>query len=547
MTLPAAPIEQWSEPADSLARAARRGAQDAAMLGRMLRDLPGFLRRPLSLGEARANISRRLAARERSFLDLMERTVFSRPCSPYARLLGIAGCEPGDVRALVAREGLEGALAQLARHGVYVTFDEFKGRREAIRGSQRLRFQDWEFDNPLIAPHFVNLTGGSRGRPNRVPRSLAAFDGLAGFLGVTLDAHGVGRSRHLLWLNGPIDWLMMYGRLGRRIDDWFYPLSPLAWQIRLGSRCLAAVSRLAGRPFPLPRPCDVGQPDRMARILAQRRRRTPTLVVNTIVSSAVRVAVEAERLELDLSGVIFILEGEPLTEARRRQIEGVGARAIANYASMELNTLGYSCASGSEPDDVHFAGDRYAVLTRERAAVSDGPSVDALLFTSLTLAESKIALNVELGDAALVEDRECGCELGRLGLRTHLTRIRSFEKLSGEGVTFARSELTALLESTAPSRFGGTSLDYQLVEEEASDGLTRFVLRVNPSVGPLDEAALCRLVLEELGRSDIVTRHQATLLARVGALRVLRAPPLATRAGKVLPFYLAPKTADVAR
>ena len=44
-----------------------------------------------------------------------------------------------------------------------------------------------------------------------------------------------------------------------------------------------------------------------------------------------------------------------------------------------------------------------------------------------------------------------------------------------------------------------------------------------------------------------MTRHQAMLLARAGTLRVLRAPPLATRAGKVLPFYLAPKTAAAAR
>ena len=80
----------------------------------------------------------------------------------------------------------------------------------------------------------------------------------------------------------------MYSRLGKRIDDWFYPLSPLAWQVRPGSRYLAAVSRLAGRPLPLPRLCDVGEPERMARILAERQRHAPTLVVNTIVSSAVR-------------------------------------------------------------------------------------------------------------------------------------------------------------------------------------------------------------------------------------------------------------------
>jgi len=547
MTRPVGASGLWSERAEPWLTTARERTHDAVMLGRMTRDLPGFLRRPLALDAARAGIRRRLETRERGFLDVLERTVFCRPRSPYARLLAVAGCEAGDVRALVAHEGLEGALARLAERGVYVGFDEFKGRSEAVRGSQRLRFHDREFDSPLVTPHFVNLTGGTRGRPSRVLRSLAAFDGLAAFLGVTLDAHGVGRSRHLLWLNGPIDWLMMHARLGHRIDDWFYPLSPLAWQVRFGGRYLAAVSRLAGRPLPLPRPCEVDDPERMARILAERRRHAPTLVVNTIVSSAVRVAIAAERRGLDLSGVVFILEGEPTTEARRRQIRAVGARAITNYASMELNTLGYSCAHSDEPDDLHFASDRYAVVTHERAAVADGPSIDAMLFTSLTADESKVSLNVELGDSALVEERACGCGLDRLGLRTHLSRVRSFEKLSGEGVTFARSELTTLLESTAPRRFGGTSLDYQLVEEEGADGLTRFVLRVSPSVGPLDETALRDLVLEELGRGDVVTRHQATLLARAGTLRVLRAPPLATRAGKVLPFYLAPRAASAAR
>jgi hypothetical protein len=285
----------------------------------------------------------------------------------------------------------------------------------------------------------------------------------------------------------------------------------------------------------------------MARILAQRQRGGRTVIVNTIVSSAVRVAVEAERLGLDLSGVTFIVESEPMTEARRRHLQAVGARNIVNYASMELNTLGYSCASSPEPDDLHFASDRYAVLVHEREAVAGGPRVDAMLFTSLAAVESKIALNVELGDSADVAERDCDCLLGHLGLRTHLSRIRSFEKLSGEGVTFARSELTRLLEWTAPHRFGGTALDYQLVEEEGPDGLTQFVLRVGPSVGPLDEAALCALVLGELGRGDAVTRHQADLLARAGTLRVLRAAPLATRAGKVLPFYLAPKSSAAVR
>jgi hypothetical protein len=109
-------------------------------------------------------------------------------------------------------------------------------------------------------------------------------------------------------------------------------------------------------------------------------------------------------------------------------------------------------------------------------------------------------------------------------------------------VTFARGDLLALLEETLPGRFGGTGLDYQLVEEEAADGFIRFTVRASPSVGPIDEAVLCALVLEEIGRNDVVTRHHAALIERAGTVRVVREPPLATRAGKILPLLLASRS-----
>ena len=152
------------------------------MLGRMTRDLPGFLRRPLSLGEAGAGIRRRLDVRERGFLDLLELDGV-QPRSPYARPLAVAGCEPGRRAGAGVVRGIGGRPGAACRPGVYVDFDELKG---AARGDQRqpaAPLRDWEFDNPLVTPHFVNLTGGTRGRPSRVLRSLAGFDGLAAFLG----------------------------------------------------------------------------------------------------------------------------------------------------------------------------------------------------------------------------------------------------------------------------------------------------------------------------------------------------------------------------
>jgi len=57
------------------------------------------------------------------------------PESPYARLLHHAGVAPSDLRALVQREGVEGALTQLAASGVHLSLDEFKGRTAIRRGS----------------------------------------------------------------------------------------------------------------------------------------------------------------------------------------------------------------------------------------------------------------------------------------------------------------------------------------------------------------------------------------------------------------------------
>src|SRR5262245_9963795 len=99
------------------------------MAARLGRDLPRFLRRPLTLDAAGARVRRRLATREQQLLTLIDRAVYGFARSPYRRLLANAGCEQGDLHALVAHEGLEGALRRLVSQGVYVTFDEFKGRR----------------------------------------------------------------------------------------------------------------------------------------------------------------------------------------------------------------------------------------------------------------------------------------------------------------------------------------------------------------------------------------------------------------------------------
>ena len=108
-------------------------------------------------------------------------------------------------------------------------------------------------------------------------------------------------------------------------------------------------------------------------------------------------------------------------------------------------------------DDLHVALHRHAVIERERPTFEDGPLVNSLHVTTLSLNAPMITLNVELGDSARLQERACGCPLGALGLRTHVSEIQSFEKLSTEGTTFARAGIVRILEEALPSRFGGTA------------------------------------------------------------------------------------------
>ena len=526
---------------DTIGQAARRvrdAGEDAMMGLRLTRDLPGFLRATFTVEDARHRVVSQLRDREQRFLAAADRVIWPFPNSPYRRLLEHAGCEPGDLRTLVAHEGLEGALRTLAARGVYVSFDEFKGRREAIRGSTRFDFSDRDFDHPDQPTHLLFLTGGSRGRPTRVRRNLPTLLDLAASYALTLDAHGIQHPRHVYWRGWSLAWPLAQIKLGQPIDVWFYPLEDRPLFVRTGIRYLRELVKLGGRRLPRAQFCDLQQPETVARWLIEHASPEHTLILNTMTSAAVRVAAAVANLGYALPNVVFHCRSEPLSAARLRQIQKIGARTLTDYASMELTSLGYSCPQGTASDDMHVFTDRHAVIERARPLFDGGPDIDALAFTTLTDRPQKIALNVELGEMGRLEERDCGCALHALGLRTHLSEVRSFEKLSTEGTTFARSSVVRIVEEVLPARFGGTAVDYQIVEEEAADGTMALVLRIHPGVGPLDEAAVRGTFLEALGRDSLIDEYQARLIERAASVTVRRQPPLITGIGKVLPFQI---------
>jgi hypothetical protein len=521
-----------------LARRSAEALRETAMAARLARDVPAFLRSRVTFAEARARVQRRLDHREARLLRNVERAIYGNPGSPYLALLRQAGCEVGDVRALVANDGIEGALAVLRDQGVYLTFDEFKGLRDAARGSTRFRFRQEDFDNPDFTPHFVEYTGGTRGEPGAVMRSLPYMRESIDTFATVLDAHGLVGARHIFWITQQIITMVSYSILGQEIAGWLYPLHPLPPKLWAAARLLAAAGRLTGHRFPRPRHLDVQDARRLAAWVDRRPRDGRPLVVSGLTSLLVRVAVAAREAGMDLRSVTFRGQSEPMTAARHEHLRACGARVIDNYSLIEATNLAFSCADSDAYDDLHVRSDQYAMIERERAVLEGGPSVSALLITTLSPLAPKICLNTETGDYASMVQRQCGCLMGDLGMTTHLSRIRSFEKLSTEGVTFVRTNLIDIVEATLPARFGGSSLDYQLLEEEAADGTARLALRVNPSVGAVDEAALRATFLAELGRGGMVDRYHAELLRRAASVEVQRRPPLATRAGKILPFHL---------
>jgi hypothetical protein len=147
-------------------------------------------------------------------------------------------------------------------------------------------------------------------------------------------------------------------------------------------------------------------------------------------------------------------------------------------------------------------------------------------------------LNVESDDYGVLEQRACGCVLGEVGLTQHLHEIRSYDKLTTEGMNFLGPELLTLIEQVLPSRFGGAPTDYQLAEEEL-EGITRVSVVVSPRVGDIDDGEVVETVLTALG-SGPASRSMMAEVWRTGkALRVVRREPYATATAKILPLHIA--------
>ncbi|MDH3692839.1 MAG: hypothetical protein OEU36_25715, partial [Gammaproteobacteria bacterium] len=180
-----------------------------------------------------------------------------------------------------------------------------------------------------------------------------------------------------------------------------------------------------------------------------------------------------------------------------------------------------------------------AMIQYPRFVPNAGTSVPAFNVTSLLPATPKILLNAESDDYGIIEKRACGCPLEKLGFTTHVRDVRSFSKLTGEGVTLVGSEMLHILEEVLPNRFGGGPLDYQLLEEEDDLGLPKLNLLISPRVHIPNDETVVEAVLQAMGRESLGADAARAILRQTDTLRVQRREPIWTGRGKLMPLHVA--------
>lgn len=511
-----------------------------------LRGLPAFLRQRITVEQARAIIKKRLAERQQNFLDTLNRAVFDNPTSPYRKMMAIVGCSPSDVRELVEKDGVEGALNRLREAGVYVSFEEFKGTRPIVRGNQSVDARPEDFDNPGVTHYHAVSTGGSTGRARQVLMDLEHLTARLPMILLGDVHHELFGVPTVFWFEIPpgngLDSVLQRVPVQNVPERWFSPIKGgsdgAAWRFRLATTTAVAVAKAAGAKIPSPEYLPLSE----ARVIAEWARgalaRRGACGIRAHVSKALRVCVAAQEAGIDLTGAVFVIGGEPPTPAKVAEIRRTGARFYSNYYFTEGGPIGSSCTTSDHPNEQHFYADHLALIQAARPVPGFEMSVASFHFTTLLPSAPKVLLNVESDDFGVVDERSCGCPWEELGLTRHIRDIRSFRKLTGEGVTLIGSDMEQILEQELPARFGGSSLDYQLVEEEDERGFTRLTLLVHPSVPLADDSAPIAAVLASLAKRGGAADMSRGVWSQAGTFRVRREAPRYTSRGKLLPLLL---------
>ena len=355
-------------------------------------------------------------------------------------------------------DGVEATLRVLLRQGVYVTIDEFKARKPAMRGSTSVAITPDSLRNPQSTFHVAARSGGSRsdGTPVFLDLTFIRECAANNFLG--LDARGGGDWVKAIWegpgagatfrvlllleLRRPARALVLTDRRER---------SRAHPRYRWHARIVSWESRLIGVPLPGPEYVPIDDPTPIARWMAARSgeaaRRTCSASRAPPCACVRRRSTRASTCAARSSSS----PASPRPDARLETIRRAGAEAVPRYGSIECGSIGYACFAPEAPDDLHFFDDLHAI-------VQPGDDTTVRGRARRRAVHHVTALQRAVRDAERLDGRPgrrcsrraCGCPMERLGWTTHLHTIRSYEKLTGAGITLFDTDVVRVLEDVLP-------------------------------------------------------------------------------------------------
>ena len=148
-------------------------------------------------------------------------------------------------------DGVDATLRTLRDAGVYVRFEEFKGRAPIVRDGQVFEVDAHAFDNPFLRHAYQGETGGSTGAGTRVEIDLDHIAALVPLFVLIADAHGALDNPAAMWSGALPDSsgimaILFASYLGVDLRRWFAPIADLHHKPALKYR-LATMRRLRSR------------------------------------------------------------------------------------------------------------------------------------------------------------------------------------------------------------------------------------------------------------------------------------------------------------
>lgn len=507
-----------------------------------------------ALETARKLLMERIRCREQNFLNILKKGIFGYQKSPYLKLLAPKKIVYNDICQWVNKNGIEGALQQLYNEGVYFTVDEFKGKTEVNRNGVLFHCKESMFDNPFLSSVYEVRSGATRSAGTRVRIDFEYLKQRSLYDAFLLHVHDALESPIANWFplfpGAPgINSSLRFTRIGNPPKKWFSQVQKaqvkVNWEKTWGTSLIFFMARLQGVPLAKPEYVNLNNALKVAQWAKSMLDYHPNCVIYTFATSAVRVCMAAKENNINIKGVRFLVTGETLTPQKKIEIEQAGARAIPVYGISEAGVIAAGCNLEHENqycDHCHIYKDTTAIISHKHMVSHFDSMVDSFLFTTLLYESPKLLLNVGMGDYGTLSTSNSGCEFSDIGFDTCISQIRSYEKLTGEGVTFVDTDFIRIIEKDLPRKFGGCSTDYQLIQEEDGKGLNRLRLIISPKLGQIDEESVVQEFIELLKNSENSPESWAqsgtVMWNQARMVRVRRDYPVATRSGKILPFHL---------